>query len=141
VSFPSNYSRYVAPPGKSAVLAEITTCHFGSNTWERKDEEIINRVINDLHSLRVINRTDVCFVRVQRMQYAYVINDLNYEENMNTVREYAAGIGIDLVGRFAEFKYLNMDACIRRAMDYIKERFLKKEQHRKSALAFRRPEA
>jgi UDP-galactopyranose mutase len=38
---------------------------------------------------------------------------------MGTVERFARKIGIDLVGRFSEFRYMNMDACVRRAMDYV----------------------
>lgn len=117
VSFPSNFSPYVVPQGKSSVVAEVT-CNIGSEIWRMKDEEIIERVIDDLHSLEIIHKKDVCFAKARRTEYAYVISDLNYNENMKIVKSYITGIGIDLVGRFAEFKYLNMDACIKRSMDY-----------------------
>lgn len=32
ISFPSNYSPYVSPKGKSSVLAEIT-CNIGDEIW------------------------------------------------------------------------------------------------------------
>jgi protoporphyrinogen oxidase len=123
VSFPSNYSPHVAPPQKSSVLAEIT-CTMGSKTWKMRDEEIINRVINELHQLKIINKTEVCFAELKRTEFAYVISDLNYSENMRVIENYLAELGIDIVGRFAEFKYLNMDACIERAQKYVEENFL-----------------
>jgi protoporphyrinogen oxidase len=89
-----------------------------------QDEEIINRVINELHQLKIIEKMEVCFAELRRSEFAYVINDLNYNENMRTIKNYFAKLGIDLVGRFAEFKYLNMDACIERAKNYVKENFL-----------------
>jgi protoporphyrinogen oxidase len=88
-----------------------------------KDEEIVDRVINDLHQLKIINKVDVCFGKLRRTEYAYVISDLNYSENMRIIEDYFASTGIDLVGRFAEFKYLNMDACVERAMNYVTKEF------------------
>jgi protoporphyrinogen oxidase len=82
VSFPSNYSPYVAPEEKSSVLAEIT-CKKGDDAWEMKDEAIIDQVINDLHRLRVIDKPNVCFAKAKRSIYAYVITDMRYEENLN----------------------------------------------------------
>lgn len=122
VSFPSNYSPNVAPPKKSSVLAEIT-CNFEDSTWKMRDEDIIERTINDLSQLRIINKQDVCFSKVQRTEYAYVINDLNYNDNLTIVKDFFDKIGIELVGRFAEFKYLNMDACIQSAMNYVNSAF------------------
>ncbi|MGQ9641962.1 MAG: protoporphyrinogen/coproporphyrinogen oxidase [Candidatus Bathycorpusculaceae bacterium] len=118
VSFPSNYSPNVAPKRKSSVLAEIT-CIIGDRIWRMRNEEIINRVINELHQLRIIDKSEVCFSELRKTEYAYVISDLYYSKNVKAIEEYFAKTGIDLVGRFAEFKYLNMDACIGNAMNYI----------------------
>lgn len=117
VSFPSNYSPYVAPPKKFAVLAEIS-CNVEDKIWKMKDEEIMERVINDLDKLKIISKKDVCFVKVRRTEYAYVISDLDCHENLRIVKSYMDGKGIGLVGRFAEFRYLNMDDCIKSAMKY-----------------------
>jgi protoporphyrinogen oxidase len=120
VSFPSNYSPCVAPESKSSALAEIT-CTVGSEIWKMNDKAIITKVIDDLHSLKILNKKDICFAKAKRTEYAYVINDLDHDKNMHVIRNYMNNIGIDLVGRFAEFEYLNMDTCIRRAMEYVKE--------------------
>jgi len=118
VSFPSNYSSFVAPEGESSVSAEIT-CNAGDKIWKMKEDDLIEKTIGDLHRLKIINKKDVCFAKVRRMKYAYVINDLDYQENIRIVKDYMREIGIDLVGRFSEFKYLNMDACIRSVMNYM----------------------
>lgn len=122
VSFPSNYSQHVAPAGMSSVMAEIT-CKIEDALWRKKDEEIANHVINDLHHLKIIDKQDVYFALTKRAEYAYVINDLNYNKNIKKIRNYFAKMGIGLAGRFSEFKYLNMDACVKSAMDYFKQIF------------------
>lgn len=118
ISFPSNFSPLVVPEGKSSILGEIT-CKVGDAVWKLRDEEILQRVITDLEKLKIIDKTKVCFTKVKRLKYAYVINDLNYQENKKIVENYFKNEGIDLVGRFSEFKYLNMDMCVRSAMDYV----------------------
>lgn len=120
VSFPSNYSQHVAPAGMSSVMAEIT-CKIEDTLWKKKDKEIAKRVINDLHNLKVIDKQDVCFALTRRAEYAYVITDLNYNKNIKKVRNYFTKMGIGLAGRFSEFKYLNMDACVKSAMDHLKQ--------------------
>jgi len=120
VSFPSNYSLAVSPTGMSSVMAEIT-CRIGDEQWRSKDEVIASRVVDDLHNLNIIDKSDVSFVLTRRAEYAYVINDLNYSRNMKTVRSYFSQRKIGLVGRFSEFKYLNMDDCIRSAMNYAEQ--------------------
>jgi len=124
ISFPSNYSVYVAPDGMSSILAEIT-CNVNDEIWGEKDDVIKKRVTEDLHKLKIINKHDICFSELKRLQYAYVINDLDYERNMRIINEYIQEIGIDLLGRFSEFKYLNMDGCIRNVLNYVAKDTLK----------------
>ena len=121
ISFPSNYSRYVAPENKSSVLAEVT-CLLGSEIWKMTDKAIIDRVEDDLASLKIINKKDVCFTEVKRTEYAYVINDLHQNENMQIIKNFTKQAGVELVGRFAEFEYLNMDGCIRSAIENTSEK-------------------
>ena len=119
VSFPSNYSPNVAPKSKSSVLAEIT-CMKGDATWKMKDEEIIARVTEDLYRLKIIDKKTVFFAAAKRSAYAYVVNDMKYAENLKIIKDYVSEAGIDLLGRFSEFKYLNMDACVEHAQTYVK---------------------
>ena len=70
-----------------------------------------------LWELGILNKKDVCFRLVRRNDHAYVINTLDYADNLKTVQDYLAEEGIRTCGRFSEFKYLNMDACIRSAID------------------------
>jgi len=117
VSFPSNYSTEVAPEGCSSVLAEITY-NDGDPVTGMKDDEIIGHVTTSLASMGLIRPEDVIFTGIARHRFAYVVYDLDYLKNIGTVRDYCREIGIDLVGRFARFEYLNMDGCIRSVMDY-----------------------
>ena len=118
ISFPSNYSPHVAPSGHSSILVEITY-REGDEASSMQDGEIIDHVVDALANMKLIKtRDDVVYSAVMRQKYAYVIYDLEYQKNITTVKEYCAGIGISLVGRFAEFEYLNMDGCIRNAMNF-----------------------
>lgn len=120
VSFPSNYSEYVAPNGKSTVLVEIT-CSEDEQIWKQKEADIADEVIGDLHRLKIINKNTICYSKVKRSKYAYVIYDLDYTKKMQVINRYFRERGIELCGRFSEFKYLNMDACIRSAMNKADE--------------------
>lgn len=118
ISFPSNYSPYVVPFGKTSILAEIT-CSLGDSIWNMSDDEIIKRTIRDLHRLGIIPKMEaLCFTAIKRIKYAYVINDLNYPANVNEIYAYLENSGIGILGRFSEFKYLNMDDVIEHAIIY-----------------------
>ncbi len=118
VSFPSNYSTGVAPEGCSSVLAEITY-NEGDPLTRMNDAEIITHVIQSLETMQLVRNEDVIYTGIARHRFAYVVYDLDYLANIRIVREYCREIGIDLVGRFAQFEYLNMDGCIRSVMEYV----------------------
>jgi protoporphyrinogen oxidase len=125
ISFPSGYSTGTVPPGKSSILAEIT-CNYGDALWNLSDDKLIDKTIDDLNRLNIISKGDVSFTVLKRLKYAYVINDLDYQKNLTIVSEFLKSQGIDSVGRFAEFQYLNMDGCIRNAIDYFENNFMGK---------------
>jgi protoporphyrinogen oxidase len=120
ISFPSNYSTKVAPRGRSSILVEIT-CNEGDAISALSDDEVVAHVVEGLVAMGLIESAEsVVYHAVEREDFAYVVYDLEYQDNVKTVRTYIRDQGIDLVGRFAEFEYLNMDACIRKAFDFVK---------------------
>ena len=121
VSFPSNYSTGTAPPGCGSILAECT--YRPGDPPERMDDQaLIDHVIDHLEEMGVLRREDVIFTGCARQPYAYVVYDLEYLDSIRSVRDHIEGRGIELVGRFAEFEYLNMDGCIRHALDHVRRR-------------------
>jgi len=122
VSFPSNYSPYVAPKGKSSVLAEITY-REGDEISRMNDKEIVERTVEGLDRLKIIdkNNDDVVVTIVHRFKYAYIIYDLDYIKNIKIITKYFSKVGIDLVGRFGRWAYLNMDAVVKEAKIYVEK--------------------
>jgi protoporphyrinogen oxidase len=118
VSFPSNYSMKVAPEGCGSILAEITY-NDGDRIAGMTDQEIIDHVIGSLSTMGFLKHDDIIYTGAARHRFAYVVYDLGYLDNIRIVRDYCNDIGIDLVGRFAQFEYLNMDGCIRSVMEYL----------------------
>jgi UDP-galactopyranose mutase len=49
------------------------------------------------------------------------VYDLAYKKNIKIVQAFCEERGIPLIGRFAKFEYLNMDGCIRDALEFVKE--------------------
>jgi protoporphyrinogen oxidase len=115
VGFPHVFSRFNVPPGKSSLVAEITT-GYNRQAWKLSDRQLVREVTDALHQRKLIDKRSVCFARVKRSQYAYVVYDKDYQKNARVVLRYAGDQGIWLCGRFSEFEYLNMDACVSRAI-------------------------
>ena len=117
VSFPSNYSPFCAPEGKSSILVEIT--YFDDiNLNKQTDAEIIKRVEDDLIKINLIEKNDVIFKDIFTYKYAYVIDTLDTKNLKKEINEYFSTQGIDVVGRFAEWEYMNMDDVIKSCMEY-----------------------
>ncbi len=102
------------PEGASSVVAEITA-NEGDAVWSMSDAEVTRHVVDGLEREGFLDSRDVIATDVQRTKYAYVIYDIDYEKNLGIVHEYFRSQGIELCGRFAEFKYYNSDAVIRSA--------------------------
>jgi protoporphyrinogen oxidase len=96
-------------------MVEITY-HQDSLIDKMSSVEVERKIIKGLKNINFIDNCEhINFIEIRRFEYAYVVCDLNHKSNMKLIRNYFAGQGIRLCGRFGEFEYLNMDAVIRHA--------------------------
>ena len=99
----------------------VATHYLGLAAWQRGDlalaearmrEAIATKAsIPDFH-----NNLGLLLRDTRRVEYAYPVYDRDYGKNTKIIRAYFATLGIDQLGRFAEFDYINSDECIRRAL-------------------------
>jgi protoporphyrinogen oxidase len=108
------------PPGCHSVSTEITVSP-GSDLDSWTDQRVIDRVVDDLVRDSVVRREDICHRQVHRERYAYVIYTQGYSGRVKVIRDFTQARGIHLAGRFAEYQYVNTDACVRRALDLSRE--------------------
>lgn len=118
ISYPCNLSGSTVPRGKSSLLAEIT-CSEDDDIWKQDQSALLNHVLDELHRSKILNKREIITTVVTKSKYAYVLNNLSYKKRRDEVRNHISNLGIDLVGRFSEFAYLNMDSCIRHSLDYF----------------------
>jgi protoporphyrinogen oxidase len=114
------FSPKMCPPGTSSVSCEITV-RPGSDEDGWSDERLLERCVADLVEDGIIQRERIVHRSVHRERYAYVVYDLGYAQRVKTVREFCDRQQIHLAGRFAEYRYVNTDACVRRALDLSRE--------------------
>jgi protoporphyrinogen oxidase len=108
------------PAGCHSVSCEITVPPGGElDGWS--DERILDRVVDDLARDGVLDPKTVCYRAVHREKFAYVVYDQGYSDRVRLIREYTEKRGIHLAGRFAEYQYVNTDACVRRALDLSRQ--------------------
>ncbi len=115
LSFPKAFSDRCVPPGGSSIMAEITS-NEGDGIWEMSDEALVERVIGEVDSIGFVDRNSIVYTRVARFKYGYPVYDLEYRRNVTAMREAVAATGLHLLGRFAQFDYINSDVCIERAL-------------------------
>ncbi|MBD3185178.1 NAD(P)-binding protein [Candidatus Bathyarchaeota archaeon] len=116
VGFPSNLSPSVAPANANAITAEIT-CKPGSSAWMMDDRHLIQQVKTDLKDIGIIGDARTLYARVHRREHAYVVPLLGTRSKLKTIEAYLDQVGIVPVGRFGEHQYLNMDGCIKHALE------------------------
>jgi protoporphyrinogen oxidase len=115
LSFPKAFGSECVPPGGSSIMAEITS-NAGDGIWELPDEQIIDRVIDEIEKIGFVDRASIVYKRVARFLYGYPVYDLEYRKNVTAMREAVAATGLRLLGRFAQFDYINSDVCVERAL-------------------------
>ena len=111
LSFPGEFSPANVPAGRSLVCAEITA-NAGDGVWEMPDQALLDDVSASLEKLGLLERKNLCYSKVLRSKYGYVVQDFGYRKNLNVVKDWFRSAGIALCGRVAEFEYVNMDVCI-----------------------------
>jgi len=115
LSFPKAFSEKCVPQGSSSIMAEITT-NEGDGVWELTDDAVTARVIDDLVKIGFVDPATISYKRVVRFTYGYPVYDLDYRKNVAEMRESVSSTGMHLLGRFAQFDYINSDVCVERAL-------------------------
>ena len=115
LSFPKAFSEQCVPPGHSAMMAEITSSP-GDGVWERSDEAILDSTVASLADMGLLDPATVVYRRVLRFTYGYPIYDLDYFRRVAVLHRAVADTGLHLLGRFAQFEYINSDVCVERAL-------------------------
>jgi protoporphyrinogen oxidase len=120
LSFPKAFGEKCVPPGGSSIMAEITT-NEGDGIWEMDESALIERVIDDVEKIGFVDRTTIVYKRAVRFLYGYPVYDLDYRRNVTAMRASVAATGLHLLGRFAQFDYINSDVCVERALALANE--------------------
>ena len=109
VGYQSALTPYATPNGQGSGALEF----IGERA--EIDDQMITRghlIPEELEPNRIIDS--------QYTEYAYVIHDLNYQNNTLLVRNYFEQLeGFNLTGRWALWNYKNMDLCMKDSMSLV----------------------
>lgn len=115
VSYPCTFSEKNAPKNHYSIQAEITYSPQ-SEIADMSDESIIQHVLDGLKKRSLING-EVILADLKRVSESYVVYDVGYEHHAHIIRDYFAQNGIDLLGRFSYFEYINIDMAVARSVE------------------------
>lgn len=107
IVYQGNLAKRNAPEGKSSITMEITQSEKFS------ESQILSNIETYLHLKNPLAQN--------YSKYAYVVFDLQRQENMRRIKEFCAAKHLILHGRFAEWTYPNMDICIKNSFDLAEQ--------------------
>ena len=105
---------YFGKNGETILMAEITF-RPKSSLSKRSDNEILQATIEGLETLGFVKEQNIVDSKILTEKYAYIIYDLNHRKNTDTALSALKKLGINSVGRFALFEYLNTDGVVEKS--------------------------
>lgn len=114
ITEPKNWSKDLAPPGKTLLLLEYF-CSENDAVWQMSGQELLDNAINVLtNKLKYLNQGDVLDYKIVRIKHAYPVYDINYKSKVEAVKKYLSTFeNLHLVGRLGNFQYNHMDHAIK----------------------------
>lgn len=114
---PRNRSKYMSPPGKTSLVVEIP-CHREDEIWSYDDLQTVCMVTDKLVEVDWISRRDVVSSWCGRMNYAYPILELGFEEKVTKIMAWLDQFeNLDLSGRNGKFAYTHLHDMMRFGKD------------------------
>lgn len=116
VSQPHMFSPFCVPSGKSALCVEVV-CRENDQIW--KDPFCLtDDVLKGLKGLKLIDRSAVNDVQIERVRNSYPIYTADYRTQLDKALQQISSIkNLIPFGRCGSFWYNNMDNSIRTALD------------------------
>ncbi len=109
---PTNWSRKMAPEGKTLLVTEHF-CFRGDDTWSASNEDLAERTIVNLVKLGFIKRHEVIGKVILRVPRAYPLFEIGYTQHYEKICDYLNRYrNLCSIGRGGMFRYYNMDHAI-----------------------------
>lgn len=109
---PTNWSKAMAPPGKTLLVAEYF-CFKGDKTWRTDDKDLAEITILSLENLGFIKQDEVIDSVVLRIANAYPLLETGYREHYDKIWAYLSRFkNLHFAGRTGMFEYRNIDKVI-----------------------------
>jgi protoporphyrinogen oxidase len=114
---PTNWSRTMAPAGKTLLVTEFFSFH-GDAIWNERDERLASVAVDNLVLLGLIEKRDVLDRVVVRVPNAYPLFEVGYRERCDVLFDYLGRFNnLHITGRSGMFRYYNMDVTIKSGLE------------------------
>ncbi len=124
---PTNWSRAMAPAGKTLLVMEFFSFR-GDAVWNERDERLASMAVDNLEQLGFIEKRDVLDHVVVRVPNAYPLFEVGYRKRCDVLLDYLGRLtNLHLTGRSGLFRYYNMDVAIKSGRETA-ERMLRGER-------------
>ena len=118
IYYPCKKSEDNVPKGCSSIQAEIY--YSQHRKINLNHQEILQKTIDDLDGMGLINRKHIIVEDIRHEQYANVIFDHEIYKNKSPILEHLDKIGIKSIGRFGLWDYLWSDQSLLSGLDVAK---------------------
>ena len=114
LSILSNLSPFIAPPGYSALEAEVTFC----DEAPPGNDELLRQVREGLEAMHLLTPEDeITASMVLDLHQAYTLTNFGWKEKVDSIMEYMYANDIYPFGRLGAWEYLNINHIIPRSRD------------------------
>lgn len=114
---PTNWSRVMAPEGKTLLVMEYFSFK-GDAVWTMSDEALADLTVDNLVRLGFVDRQEVLDSMIVRVPKAYPLFEVGYDKHAEVLLNYLDGFSnLHIAGRSGMFRYYNMDVAIRSGME------------------------
>jgi len=114
---PKNWSRVMAPEGKTLLVMEYFSFR-GDNLWNMSDEALTDLTVDNLARLDFVDPQEVLDSMIVRVPNAYPLFEVGYDNHADVLFGYLERFrNLHIAGRSGMFRYYNMDVAIRSGME------------------------
>jgi len=114
---PKNWSRVMAPEGKTLLVMEYFSFK-GDNLWNMSDGALTDLTVDNLARLGFVDRQEVLDSMIVRVPNAYPLFEVGYDNHAGVLFDYLDRFSnLHIAGRSGMFRYYNMDVAIRSGME------------------------
>ncbi|TAL24970.1 MAG: hypothetical protein EPN94_06275 [Nitrospirae bacterium] len=132
---PTNWSRKMAPEGKTLIVTEFFSFK-GDGIWNENDERLVAVTVENLEKLGFIKKHEVIDSAVVRVPGAYPLFEVGYKELCDKLYDYLSRFGnLHIAGRGGMFRYYNMDHAIESGIKAAEKILIKADSYQLSAIS------